>query len=105
MTCRCLQDVRRQLALTEDEKMDPIESVEGEAYTVKLQYIANVQRGRLGHHPTQLHHYPAGHRMADGGMAVCYNSWNVCCLTVTIAVDSSTALSDSYARAIRCYLR
>ena len=38
MTCRCLQDVRRQLALTEDEKMDLIES---EAYTVKLQYIAN----------------------------------------------------------------
>ena len=36
-----LQDVRRQLALTEDEKMDLIESVEGEAYTVKLQYIAN----------------------------------------------------------------
>ena len=36
-----LQDVRRQLALTEEEKMDLIESVEGEAYTVKLQYIAN----------------------------------------------------------------
>ena len=33
--------MRRQLALTEDEKMDLIESVEGEAYTVKLQYIAN----------------------------------------------------------------
>ena len=30
-----LQDVRRQLALTEDEKIDLIESVEGEAYTVK----------------------------------------------------------------------
>ena len=54
MTCRCLQDVRRQLALTEDEKMDLIES---EAYTVKLQCIAN---------EGQLHHYPAGHRMADG---------------------------------------
>ena len=38
MTCRCLQDVKRQLALTDDEKMDLIES---EAYTVKLQYIAN----------------------------------------------------------------
>ena len=36
-----LQDVRRHLALTEEEKMDLIESVEGEAYTVKLQYIAN----------------------------------------------------------------
>ena len=36
-----LQDVRRHLALTEEEKMDVIESVEGEAYTVKPQSIAN----------------------------------------------------------------
>ena len=36
-----LQDVRRHLALTEEEKMDVIESVEGEAYTVKLLSIAN----------------------------------------------------------------
>ena len=34
--------MRRQLAaLTKDEKMDLVESVQGEAYTVKLQYIAN----------------------------------------------------------------
>ena len=34
--------MRRQLAaLTKDEKMDLVESIQGEAYTVELQYIAN----------------------------------------------------------------
>ena len=59
-----LQDVRRHLALTEEEKMDVIESVEGEAYTVKPQSIAN--EGDLVIIPQNFTIIPPAVRMADG---------------------------------------